>query len=108
MASHIPNRVMASQLSSIPKIHLQHLPDVTTAISMYNQDGGNISDGAQFGYDPLNGYANKIAIRQQAFSDRYPSFEEIFHQLINSNNNLFKEALKFYLDVTYRLSKCTV
>ena len=30
------------------------------------------------------------------------------YRLINSNSNHFKEALKFYLDVTYRLSKCAI
>lgn len=108
MATHIPNRVMASQLNRFPKINQSHLPDTAAAITMYNQEDGNISDGAQFGYDPLTGHTNKISIRHQAFTERYSSFEDIFHQLVNSNSTLFKEALKFYLDITYRLSKSTV
>ena len=108
MATHIPNRVMALHLDQLPKLNPSLLPDTTAAIAMYNQEGGNISDGAQFGSDPLTGDANKMSIRHQAFTERYSSFEDIFHQLVNSNNNLFKEALKFYLDVTYRLSKSTV
>ena len=108
MATHIPNRVMASQLNRFPKINQNHLPDTTAAVAMYNQEGGNLSDGARFGHDPLSGHSNKMSIRHQAFTERYPSFEDIFHQLVNSNSTLFKEALKFYLDVTYRLSKSTV
>ena len=109
MATHIPNRIMASHLDRLPKLNqLSLLPDTMAAVAMYNQEGGNISDGAQFGYDPLDGDANKTSIRNQAFNGRYPSFEHIFHQLVNSNSTPFKEALKFYLDVTFRLSKSTV
>lgn len=109
MATHIPNRIMASHLDRLPKLNpLSLLPDTMAAVAMYNQEGGNISDGAQFGYDPLDGDANKISIRNQAFNGRYSSFEHIFHQLVNSNSTPFKEALKFYLDVTFRLSKSTV
>ena len=79
---------------------------MTTSTAMYCQEGGNNLDGEQFGCNPLDGYANKINIRQQAF--RYPSFEDIFHNLINFNSTLLQDALKFYVDITYRLSKSTV
>lgn len=81
MATHIPNRVMASHLDRLPKLNPPSLlPGTMAAVAMYNQEGGNISDGAQFGYDPLNGDANKQSIRNQAFNGRYSSFEHIFHQ----------------------------
>ena len=67
----------------LPKlIQLNLLPDTMAAIAMYNQEGGNISDEAQFGYDPLNGDANKTSVRNQAFNGRYLSFEHISHQLL--------------------------
>ena len=108
MATHIPNRVMASQLHQFPRINPGSLPDRTAAVMMYNQEGGNLSDGAQCGRDPLCGDANKMSIRHQAFTERYPSFEDLFYQLVNSNDIPFKDALRFYLDVTYRLSKSTL
>ena len=47
---------MASHSDRLPKLNpLSLLPDTMAAVAMYNQEGGNISDGAQFGYDPLNG-----------------------------------------------------
>ena len=87
---------MASQLNRFPKINQSHLPDTTAAVVMYNQEGGNLSDGARFGHDPLSGHSNKMSIRHQAFTERYPSFEDIFHQLVNSNSTLFKEALVLF------------
>ena len=82
MTTHIPNRVMASQLNQFSKINPGNLPDTTAAVMMYNQEGGNLSDGAQFGHDPLCGHANKMSVRHQAFTERYPSFEDLFYQLV--------------------------
>ena len=70
MASPILNKVMQSN-NTIARIDPQHLPDATAAVGIYNLEGGNISDGAQFGCDPLNGHAHKMSIRHQAFSERY-------------------------------------
>lgn len=105
MPTHVPNRVMQS-CSRMARIDLQHLPNVSSAVTLYIQEGGTISDGSQFGNDALEGYPRKIQIREQAFTEKYPSFEEIFHQLVNSNSTLFKEALRFYIDISYRLSCC--
>ena len=62
-----------------------------------------ISDETGFGADPLQGDNAKASIRAQAFGERYPSYDVIFHELVNLNPMLFKNALIFYIDVTYRL-----
>ena len=103
MGSHIPNDVMHRD-NQVTRLDLRHLPSASQAVSMYHQEGGRISDEAQYGEDPLHGDAAKSSIRTQAFGDRYPSFDNIFHELVNSNPSLFKSALLFYIDVTYRLS----
>ena len=69
---------------------------------MYHQ-GGRISDETGFGEDPLQGDDAKTSIRAQAFDERYPSYDAIFHQLVNLNSLLFKSALLFYVDITYHL-----
>ena len=71
---------------------------------MYRQEGGRISDETCFGEDPLQADNAKILIRAEAFGQRYPSFETIFHELVNSSSTLFKGGLTFYIDITYRLS----
>ena len=103
MASHVPNAVMARD-NRVQRITVS-LPTPTEAISMYHRAGGRISDGAPFGEDPLQGDSNKCTIRQQAFTDTFPSFEPIFHRLVNSDPSYFRRALKFYIDITYRLSR---
>ena len=103
MSSHIPNTAMRT-CNRITSVDLRNLPSASQAVSMYRQEGGRISDEACFGEDPLQGDNAKISIRAEAFGQRYPSFETIFHEIVNSNSTLFKSGLAFYVDVTYRLS----
>lgn len=79
-----------------------NLPAAMEAVSMYHRDGGRVSS---FGEDPLQGDINKCATRQQAFTEFCPSFQPVFHALVNSDPSQFSGALKFYIDITYRLSK---
>ena len=104
MHSHIPNNVMRTD-NRISILDLRHLPCSSRAVCMYHQEGGRISDESGFGEDPLQGNDAKISIRAQAFHDRYPSYDAIFHDVVNLNPILFKSALLFYIDVTYRLSR---
>jgi ribulose-5-phosphate 4-epimerase/fuculose-1-phosphate aldolase len=104
MHSHIPNDVMRTN-NKISTLDLRNLPCSSQAVSMYHQEGGRISDEHGFGEDPLQGDDAKASIRAQAFDDRYPSYDAIFHEVVNMNPALFKNALRFYIDVTYRLSR---
>ena len=103
MASHVPNAIMARD-NRVQRITV-NLPTPVEAVSMYNRAGGRLSDETPFGEDPLQGNSDKCAIRQQAFTNNFPSFEPIFHGLVNSDPSLFTRALKFYVDITYRLSR---
>ena len=102
MNSHIPNDVMRTN-NGITRLDLGNLPCSSQAVGMYQQDGGRITDETKFGEDPLQGDIAKASIRAQAFNEKYPSFDIIFHELVNSNPLLFKNALLFYIDVTFRL-----
>lgn len=81
------------------------IPSPSLAVRMFEQSGGSLTDASVFGSDPLAGNYEKQTLRKEAFQYRYPSFEQIFQDTINIlPTGLFKEALKFYIDVTYRLS----
>ena len=82
----------------------RYLPNPPEAVRLYEQEtGGRISEESGFGLDPIGTDANKCSIKKQAFFDRYPSFEDIFNNLINSNSVVFRSALLYYIDITYRL-----
>lgn len=80
------------------------LPALDQATEAYRNNSGTLTDPAPYGCDPLEQDADKQRIRIQAFHDRFPSFEVIFHNLVNGHGTVFKQALLFYMDVTYRLS----
>jgi hypothetical protein len=103
MGSHIPNEIM-HRANRVSRLDLRHLPTPSQAVSMYHQENGRLSEESRFGDDPLHGDTAKCSIRSQAFRDRHPSFDIIFHELINSNPVPFKNALLFYIDTTFRLS----
>ena len=74
------------------------------AVQMYRRSGGRITDPTGFGVDPLLTDTTKCGIRQQAFEERFPSFEPIFSSLVNGDDRLFRDGLIFLCDITYRLS----
>ena len=82
------------------------IPSVTDAVKEYQQAGGHLRDPHQVGSDPL--CVMKQEIRKQAFSERYTSFQAIFSALVNKDSTMFRNALIFYIDVTYCLSSSSL
>ena len=80
------------------------LPSVADAVRQYQQQGGHLTDPYNVGKDPLEGDTSKSRVRQEAFSDKYPSFLEIFSKLVNGDSSTFRHALSFYIDITRRIS----
>jgi len=80
------------------------IPTSDQAVQLYEQNGGRLTEPVQFGRDPLECDAMKKTIREQAFQEKYPSLDLMFHQLVNGDTTLFQQALKFYISTTHRLS----
>ena len=103
VSAHIPNMRMNTG-NRVKKIDPSLLPESSRAVQLYEQAGGRIRELSQFGQDPIADNATKCDLRKQAFTDTYPSFEAIFSNLVNGNSLPFKSALKFYIDITRRLT----
>lgn len=103
MGPHIPLRVMRC-MNKAKKISSHILPQPEEAVAQYRFNGGRITDPEQNIRDPLHGDITRINIRSQSFAGEYPSFEPIFHDVANGNGLIFSEALRFFIDRTYRLS----
>jgi len=103
MPRGVPNQRMLMD-NRARKIDNRNLPLSIHAVQMYEDNGGHITEESNFGTDPLAGDPEKITIRDRAFSEKYPSFEPVFHQIVNGNDRLFQAGLKFFIDVTFRLS----
>ena len=103
MQRGIPNRLMLTD-DRTKKLGNSRLPTPTQAIYMYRANGGHITEESNFGEDPLANDVDKYRIRENAFVQKFPSFEAIFHNLVNGNSIPFKNGLKYFIDITYRLS----
>ena len=80
------------------------LPTVANAVQQYQQQGGHLTDPYQVGRDPLEGNAYKLRVRQEAFSEKYPSFHDILSKSVNGDSSPFKHALSYYISITRRIS----
>ena len=80
------------------------LPSANEITQQYRNSGGQITDIRPVGVDPIADNSHKCSIRMSSFTEYYPSFDLIFHQGVNGNDSLFQDALKFFIDITYRLS----
>ena len=103
MPRGIPNQLMQQDNRTVT-VDASILPPTTAAVQLYHQNGGRLTDPEPFGKDPLSSDTAKAALRESAFNEKYPSFSPIFSQLVNGDSKLFEAALKFYVDITYRLS----
>ena len=101
VSAHIPN-VRMNTNNRAKQIDARFLPSSSTAVQMYEQSGGRISEVTEFGHDPIADDDNKCAM--QAFTEKYPSFDIILPNLVNGNSLVFKRALKFYIAITRRLA----
>lgn len=105
MKRGIPNILMRSDNRS-KLIDPQLLPSVRVATEQYNAHGGTISEPCSFGSDPLEHSDTKKSIRYETFCSRY-SFKSLFCDVSNDCGSSFKEALCYFIDVTYRLAHTT-
>ena len=52
--------------------------------------------------DPLANVPQKCAIRDEALASRYLSFDPVFQEIAKGMDQLFQEAVKWFIDITQR------
>ena len=79
------------------------VPTADEAVQLYEQDGGTLTLFGDFGVDPLGELDDegKRQERVRLFAQRFPSFELLFHRLVNGNSSLFKEAILYFMQITF-------
>ena len=70
------------------------LPLVGDAFQHYTSLGGTLTEPHPFGQDPLEGKTHLQQIRHDVFTEKYNSFNPIFHAIVNGYDSLFREGLK--------------
>ena len=103
MRRGIPNVLMNLDYKA-KRIDPRLLPPTDVAMQQYAvATGGSISEPCFFGNDPLEACTLKKTIRFESFCRRF-SFEVLFFEVSNGCDLSFRDALKHFIDITYRLS----
>ena len=84
----------------LPSIDM--LPTSEEAVFAYEREGDLLSLPEVFGNDLLSG--NQQLQNFDNFNAAYPSFDVIFHCLVNGNHYPFKEGLQYFIDLTTTLN----
>lgn len=80
------------------------VPSLDEAVSDFHHTGGRLHLISEFGRDPLGGRRDLQQLRLEAFTERVPSFEPIYHQVVNNDSTLFKQSLLYFINITQRLA----
>ena len=103
MPRGIPDILMMRNYKA-QKINMSLLPSPELAVQMYTNAGGSLTDPESFGNDPISTLPSKVDIRKAAFVEKFPSLEDMFHELVNGDSSKFKKGLLYYIDITKRLA----
>lgn len=77
------------------------LLSTTEDFNLYQQRGGTLTYWSEFGKDPLEGNAGLITLRSNLFQNDFPTFDILFHELVNGNPIPFRTAVTEFRDLTY-------
>ena len=94
---------MMNSDSRSKKVNSQLVQSTRAAIEEYSAHGGCITELCVFGRDPLEGDNDKRSIRYETFCSRY-EFKSLFCEVSNGCGSSFRNALKFLIDISYRLA----
>ena len=72
------------------------------AAGLHQRNGGHLTDPSDIGQDPLANDPQKYAIRDEEFASRCISisFDPLFQQVANGYDQIFREALKWFIAIT--------
>lgn len=103
MPRGIPD-VLMMRNNRAKRIDVSMLPSPDLALRMYRNAGGSLTDPEPFGNDPICTNQEKVDIRESAFLKKFPSFSDMFHEIVNGESSKFKKGLLYYIDITKRLT----
>ena len=105
----IPGRGIPStlqmQIFHTSPIHPAELPQCSSAVSEYRQQGGRLTDPTNPGNDPLQGDDVLFRQREQLWlTECAMDVDDIFSETISGNTSVLENAIISYRDLTFRLA----
>ena len=95
---------MMAQNNQSKQIDSSLVPTVDEAGRLYEANGGHLTLFNEFGRDPLTGNEQLITIRMERFYEQWPSFDNIFHGIVNNNITMFRDGLLCFIDISMQLT----
>lgn len=80
------------------------MPTPEDATCEFERMGGSLTIFSPFGTDPLQHRQDLVGARETEFFRHVSDFSRIFHSLVNGNDRLFRDGLKLFIDLTFRLT----
>lgn len=100
----IPNRLQDEQYHTC-RIHASEVPDGDSVVQQYRQQGGQITDPADFGNDPIHDDASLLRQREARWLEECGmSVSDIFSQVISGNPAPLENAIISYKRITTELT----
>lgn len=100
----VPDKRMEENKKTFILPSIDRLPTSEEAVLAYEREGGHLTLPEVFGTDLLSGNQQLQNLRFDNFNAAYPSFDVIFHCLVNGNQYPFKEGLQYFIDLTTTLN----
>ena len=75
-----------NQAATLPR---HTLPEAIDAVQNFEASGGQLTRFSSFGHDPLQTRPDLLTQRETLFKERFPSFDEFFHTVVNNDTSLF-------------------
>ena len=102
----IPNQ-LADQNNRAAIIGSSLIPDVGSAVAMYEASGGHLNTPSGFGTDPIAGSPELLHYRQSLMEQSIPSPENLFSWTVNGSTQPFADSLKYTIDTSIHLQRFT-
>lgn len=99
-----PNFLMQSN-NCAAKVDEQLVPLPEDAVQQFEELGGTITHFSPFGKDPIAHNHVLFNERDTLFQDRYPTFDNLFHRLVNGDDKPFCDAIYYYIHLTETLQQ---
>ena len=80
------------------------IPSTMQVVQQYENRGGSLNYWPVFGKDPLEGHPSLTSLRLKHFYDSFPCFDNIFHEVVNNNISVFRNAVVQFRDISYYYS----
>ena len=73
-------------------------------IRLFTSTGGHLTPESSFGEDAIGAYQHLKELCNRDFRSRYPSMEAVLENVLHSDGMVFRQSVKYFIDLTHQFS----